>query len=87
MFFSMLIYCTIIMGLILSGIGMVIVRPVAQLFASMEENMTAAEQAELVEYCVVYARIILAALPAFMLQNAFQGLPKWKLKNFPKAQT
>jgi len=71
--FSMLIYATIVIGLILAGIGMLIVRPVAKFFASMEENMTAEEKVQLVEYCVIYARIILAALPAFMLQNAFQG--------------
>jgi Na+-driven multidrug efflux pump len=31
------------------------------------------ERVETVEYCIVYGRIILAALPAFMLQNVFQG--------------
>lgn len=71
--FSMLVYATLAIGVGLSAIGMLVVRPVAELFASMEKNMSAEQQAELVEYCVVYARIILAALPAFMLQNAFQG--------------
>ena len=71
--FSMLIYATVVIGAVLAVIGMIVVRPVATLFASMEENMTAEEKALLIDYCVVYARIILAALPAFMLQNAFQG--------------
>jgi Na+-driven multidrug efflux pump len=35
--------------------------------------MTVEERAELIEYCVIYCRIILSVLPAFMLQNAFQG--------------
>lgn len=71
--FSMLIYATIILGVVLSLTGILIVRPVAELFAATEKNMTPQERAELIEYCVLYARIILAALPAFMLQNAFQG--------------
>lgn len=71
--FSMLVYATLVIGVVLSAVGMLVVRPVAELFASMEKNMSAEQQAELVDYCIVYARIILAALPAFMLQNAFQG--------------
>ena len=71
--FSMLIYSTAVLGVILSLTGMLIVRPVAEIFASMEETMSVEERELLVEYCVKYARIILLALPAFMLQNAFQG--------------
>ena len=71
--FSMLIYATLVMGAVLAVVGMLVARPVAKAFAAMEENMTAEERASLVEYCVVYARIILMALPAFMLQNAFKG--------------
>ena len=71
--FSMLVYTAIAIGAILSVTGILIARSVAELFASMEENMSIEERAVLIEYCVVYARIILIALPAFMLQNAFQG--------------
>ena len=71
--FSMLVYATIVIGVVLAVIGILIVRPVAELFASMEKEMTADERALVVDYCVIYARIIMTALPAFMLQNAFQG--------------
>jgi len=71
--FSMLVYVTIVFGVILSIIGIAVARPVAKLFASNEKGLTDVERAELIEYCVIYVRIILAALPAFMLQNAFQG--------------
>jgi putative MATE family efflux protein len=71
--FSMLVYTTIVVGLALSVGGILVARPVAKLFAAAEKNMSDAERAQLIDYCVVYARIILAALPAFMLQNAFQG--------------
>lgn len=71
--FSMLIYTTAVLGVILGIAGILIARPVAELFARSEKNMTPAEKVELVENCVLYARIILCVLPAFMLQNAFQG--------------
>ena len=71
--FSMLIYTTIVFGIILSLLGILFVRPIAELFASTEKGLSPAEKAQLIEYCIVYARIILIALPAFMLQNAFQG--------------
>ncbi|MBO5480443.1 MAG: MATE family efflux transporter [Clostridia bacterium] len=71
--FSMLVYATIVIGVILSVIGFFIARPVAELFAANEKDMSAADKAALIEYCTVYARIILAALPMFMIQNAFQG--------------
>ena len=71
--FSMLVYATTLIGVILSIAGILLARPVAAYFASMEKEMTMEERAILIEYCVIYARIILAALPMFMLQNVFQG--------------
>ena len=71
--FSMLIYATAVIGVVLALVGIAIARPVAEFFARSEKNITAEEKERLVEYCVLYARIILSALPAFMLQNAFQG--------------
>ena len=71
--FSMLVYTTVVIGALLAVLGIAFVRPVAKLFARNETDMSAAEKAELIEYCVQYARVILAVLPAFMLQNAFQG--------------
>ena len=71
--FSMLIYTTIVIGVALALIGILIARPIAELFAAGEKDMTAAQRAELVEYCTMYARIIVSVMPAFMLQNAFQG--------------
>lgn len=71
--FSMLVYTTVVLGVVLAAIGIALARPVAELFAANEKQMSAEQKAELIEYCVVYARIILCALPAFMLQNAFQG--------------
>ncbi|MBQ7323422.1 MAG: MATE family efflux transporter [Clostridia bacterium] len=71
--FSMLIYATLIIGGVLALIGILFVRPIAELLASAEKNLSESERAQLIEYCVIYARIILSALPMFMIQNAFQG--------------
>ncbi|MBQ7025816.1 MAG: MATE family efflux transporter, partial [Peptococcaceae bacterium] len=45
-------------------LGIIFVRPVAR-FLGADDAM--------IDHCVIYARIILAALPAFMLQNMFQS--------------
>ena len=71
--FSMLVYTTVAIGVILSVTGILIARPMAELFAKNEKNLPIEEKAELIDCCVLYARTILAVLPAFMLQNAFQG--------------
>ena len=71
--FSMLVYVTIVFGVALALFGIAFTRPVAEWLCAGEKEMSAAARAEMVEYCVLYGRIILAALPAFMLQNAFQG--------------
>lgn len=61
--FSFLVYVTMVSGVVLAIIGIVAVRPVAALLGA---------QGEMLEYCVLYGRILLAALPAFMLQTEFQ---------------
>lgn len=71
--FSMLVYATILIGVVLSVVGIMIAPHVARWFSASEEALSAGEKETLIQYCTVYARIILAALPAFMLQNAFQG--------------
>ena len=63
-YFSLLIYTAIIAGVVLAILGIVFVRPVAR-FLGADDAM--------IDYCVIYARVILAALPAFMLQNMFQS--------------
>ena len=71
--FSMLVYATIIIGAILSLTGILLAPQMARLFASTEKNMSPENKEQLISYCTLYARIILSMLPAFMLQNAFQG--------------
>lgn len=63
-FFSMLIYVTIGVGLLLTVLGVVFTRQIA-IFLGAEGKM--------LEYCVKYGRILLLALVPFMLQNVFQS--------------
>jgi putative MATE family efflux protein len=61
--FSFLVYFTIASGIVIAVLGILFVRPVAAWLGA---------EGELLEYCVLYGRILLAAMPAFMLQTEFQ---------------
>lgn len=61
--FSFLVYMTIASGIILAILGFICVRSVAAWLGA---------EGEMLEYCVLYGRILFVALPAFMLQTEFQ---------------
>ncbi len=63
-YFSMFVKVCIIVGIIITVLGQIFLRPAAILMGADEE---------MVEHCVVYGRIILASLVPFMLQNLFQS--------------
>lgn len=63
-YFSMLIYVVIGLGVVFAIFGMLFIRPLAVLLGA-DGNM--------LEHCVLYGRVILVALPFFMLQNSFQN--------------
>lgn len=63
--FSMIIYCSIITGIVLAVLGFILIRPIAKLLGA---------DGELLENCVTYGRIILIAIPAYILQYEFQCL-------------
>ncbi|MCI8335588.1 MAG: MATE family efflux transporter [Peptococcaceae bacterium] len=63
-YFSMLIYVTIIGGLILSALGMTFIRPL---------SMALGAEGEMLENCVIYGRILFSTATAFMLQSVFQS--------------
>ena len=62
--FSMLIYVTAVLGAAAAAVAMIFLRPVSRFLGA---------EGEMLEYCVQYGRLILPALPAFMLQNTFQS--------------
>ena len=62
--FSMFVYVSLLGGIVFSVIGISVLRPVAALLGA---------EGELLDNCVIYGRIILIALPAFILQYEFQS--------------
>ena len=61
--FSMLVYISLVFGVVLAVVGIVFIDEIA-VWLGADEAMLGD--------CVVYGRIILLALPAFILQNIFQ---------------
>ncbi len=62
--FSLIIYLLIAIGLILSIVGFIFIKPVAIMLGATQEMLG---------YCITYARICALGLIPFMLQNAFQS--------------
>lgn len=63
-YFSMMVYVVIGSGAVLTLAGLVLLRPIAAAFGAA---------GAMLDNCVVYGRIILCTLTAFMLQNVFQS--------------
>lgn len=62
--FSLLTYVGIVLGVVFGAVTIVFIKPIAVLLGA---------EGDLVNLCAVYAIILLAALPFFMLQNMFQS--------------
>ena len=62
--FSLFVYVSFALGAVLSVLGIVFIRPI---------SVRLGAEGALLDNCVVYARIILAALPFYVLQLLFQS--------------
>lgn len=63
-YFSLFVYVAFAAGVILAVLGIIFARPIAEVLGA---------SGQLLSDCVVYARIILLALPFFVLQMMFQS--------------
>lgn len=63
-YFSLFVYLSFGLGIVLGILGIIFIRPIAVFLGANEA---------LVEHCVIYARIILASLPFYILQLLFQS--------------
>lgn len=61
--FSLVIYTSITLGVVISTLGIIFIGPVAAMLGA---------EGVLLDNCILYGRIVLLALPAFMLQIEFQ---------------
>lgn len=62
--FSLFVYTTVVCGIVIGIVGIILIRPLAVLLGA---------EGEMLEYCVTYGRVILIALPFYMLQYEFQS--------------
>lgn len=62
--FSLFVYVTMLCGTVIALLGIVLIRPIAAWLGA---------EGEMLDQCVLYGRIILPALPAYMLQYEFQS--------------
>lgn len=63
-YFTMIVSANIIVGVVLSVIGFIFLKPMAILMGSSKEML---------DYCLKYGRILICVVPFFMLQNVFQS--------------
>ena len=63
-YFSMMVLVTLLLGVVLSVVGVAFMRPVSRLLGATEAMM---------DDCVLYGRIVIAFTFTFMLQNVFQS--------------
>ena len=62
--FSMITVISFIVGVFIAIFGIIFIRPIAAKLGA---------EGEMLQYCIIYGRIILAAIPFFMLQMEFQS--------------
>lgn len=63
--FSFLVVVSIVGGIVVAGVGLLLVRPVASALGA---------SGELLDLAVLYGSILVAGLPCFILQSAFESL-------------
>ena len=63
-YFTMLVWVTVIGGTVITLIGQLFLPAIAVLFGA---------SGEMLDNCILYGRIVITALPFFMLQNVFQS--------------
>lgn len=62
--FSLFVYVSFILGIIIAGLSFFLIRPIAQLMGA---------EGILLDQCVLYGRIVILAVPSFILQMEFQS--------------
>lgn len=63
--FSMLVYVSLVCGIVLAGLGMLFLRPLLSMLGA---------EGQMLEDCVTYGKILLPAICAYILQYEFQCL-------------
>ena len=72
-YFSMLVYVTAGIGIVIAVGGQFAVPAIAEWFVSMDKTIDENSRASILEMCILYGRVLLGAQPFFILQNIFQS--------------
>ena len=64
-YFSLFMSTALIAGIVLSVLGMLLLRPVAMMLGA---------EGEMLDYALRYGRVLMLSLPTFILQNMFQSV-------------
>ena len=62
--FSLFVYVSFVLGIVIAGFSFFLIRPIAQLMGA---------KGILLDQCVLYGRIVILAVPGFILQMEFQS--------------
>ena len=62
--FSLLVYATVILGAVMTAVGILVLRPLAILLKA---------EGEMLDKCVLYGTVNMCGITLFMLQNVFQS--------------
>ena len=62
--FSLFVYVSFVLGIVIAGFSFFLIRPIAQLMGA---------KGILLDQCVLYGRIVILAVPCFILQMEFQS--------------
>ncbi len=63
-YFSMLIYLVLIAGITLAIVGFIFIKPI---------SIALGAEGEMISICTMYGKVLLIAMPFFLLQNCFQS--------------
>ena len=63
-FFSLFVWAAFVVGVVMTIIGLIVLRPVAVLLGA---------KGEMLEYALTYGRILLVSIPTYIWQNLFQS--------------
>ena len=63
-YFSLFMVTALISGIVLSALGLLLLRPVAELLGA---------EGEMLDYALRYGRLLMVSLPTYILQNMFQS--------------
>ncbi len=80
-YFSLIVYSTIVIGILFMVVGYFTVEPFVKMMASLSKSDAASSQT-MIDSAIRYGHIMMLGIALFMLQNVFQSFFFWRRKTF-----